>query len=76
MALNICSGCSYARILSLIETIDLRYVKEVPFWAAEVRLGFGDLHSGSARYLMPGLEGRHGRREKKARFAALGSENI
>ncbi len=38
--------------MSLIETIDLRYVKEVADFAGGIRQGLGDLHSGLARYLM------------------------
>jgi hypothetical protein len=38
--------------MSLIETIDLRYVKEAAHFATADRPGFGDLHSGLARYLM------------------------
>jgi hypothetical protein len=60
--------------MSLIETIDLRYVKEGAHFATADRPGFGDLHSGLARYLMRsgGKAARSGG-EQGARFAALGA---
>jgi hypothetical protein len=61
MALNIYSSRGDARIMSLIETIDLQYVKEVADFATAARPGFGDLHSGSARYLMRSLARKLGR---------------
>jgi hypothetical protein len=61
LPLNICSSREDARIMSLIETIGLCYVKEVADFGTAVWLGFGDLHSGSTRYLIRRAARRRGR---------------
>src|SRR5262249_27868398 len=52
MALNICRLHAIGSIMSLIETNDLLYVKEVSGPRTTPRRRFADLHSGRPRYLM------------------------